>query len=148
LKYNERDNRTPSSIYGPFTSVAGDPFGTVVNTPLSNKKTQLELAGNYRIDKRQTIHVAYEYEAIKRWCNNSLANTFQSADVSALYPTYYTNSACVQSPESDENKLSANYKFKASNALSFNAGYTYARRIADLNNSLYLILMLHVLNSY
>ena len=140
LKYNERDNRTPSSIYGPFTSVAGDAFGLVVNTPLSNRKTQLELAGNYHIDKRQTVNVAYEFEAIKRWCNNSLANTFQSADVldpANLVNTYYTNSACVQSPESDENKLSASYKFKASNALSFNAGYTYARRRADINNSYY-----------
>jgi MtrB/PioB family decaheme-associated outer membrane protein len=137
VKYNERDNRTPSSIYGPFTSVAGDPFGTVVNTPLSNRKTQLEFAGNYRIDKRQSVHLAYEYEAIKRWCNDSLANTFQSADVVALYPAYYTNSACVQSPQSDENKLSAGYKFKVSNSLSFNTGYTYARRIADINNSYY-----------
>jgi MtrB/PioB family decaheme-associated outer membrane protein len=137
LKYNERDNRTPSSIYGPFTSVAGDPFGNVVNTPLSNKKTQLELAGNYRIDKSQSVHLAYEYENIQRWCNNSLANTFQSADVVALFPTYYTNSGCVESPQSNENKLTASYKLKASNALNFNAGYTYARRHADINSSYY-----------
>jgi MtrB/PioB family decaheme-associated outer membrane protein len=137
LKYNERDNRTPSSTYASFNSIAGDPFGAVVNTPMSNKKTQLELAGAYRFDKRQSVRLVYEYEAVKRWCNNSLANSAQSADVLAAFPTYYTNSACVQSPESTENKLSASYKLKASNGVSLNAGYTYARRIADYNSSFY-----------
>lgn len=140
LKYNERDNRTPSEIYGSnlgFLSVAGDTWGAVVNTPLSNRKTQLEFSGDYRVDKKQSIRMAYEYEAVKRWCNNSLANTFQSADVLANNPTYYTNSACVQSPESKENKLSASYKLKASDDVNLNVGYTYARRLADINSSYY-----------
>ena len=140
LKYNERDNRTSSNVYGAFTSVAGDPFGMVANAPVSTKKYQLELAGNYRLDKKQSVRVAYEYENIKRWCNNSLANSFQSADV--LDPingvsTYYTTSACVQSPESKESKLSATYKLKASDTIKLNAGYTYAKRRADINSSYY-----------
>ena len=137
LKYNERDNRTPSSTYDSFNSIAGDPFGAVVNTPMSNKKTQLELAGDYRFDKKQSVRLAYEYEAVKRWCDNSLADNFQSAAVVAAFPTYYTNSACVQSPKSNENKLSASYRLKASDGVGFNAGYTYARRNADTNSSFY-----------
>ena len=137
LKYNERDNRTPSSTYESFVSVAGDPWGPIVNAPVSNRKTQLEFGGNYRIDKKQTLNVAYEYEAIKRWCNNSLANEAQSTDVLANVPGYYTTSACVQSPESKESKLSANYRVKASATVKLNAGYSYAKRRADINSSYY-----------
>jgi MtrB/PioB family decaheme-associated outer membrane protein len=137
LKYNERDNRTPSNIFSSFQSVAGDPFAAVVNAPLSNKKYQLELAGNYRLDKKQTIRLSYEYEGIKRWCNNGLANSAQSADVVTAFPAYYTGSACVQSPQSKENKLSANYKLKTGVGLTFNTGYSFAKRQADINNSYY-----------
>lgn len=137
FKFNERDNRTPSNTYASFNSVAGDAWGAVVNTPMSNRKTQYELSGDYKLDKKQNIHVAYEYENVKRWCNNSLANNAQSADVLLNFPTYYTNAACVQSPESKENKLTANYKFKASPALTFKAGYSYSDRKADINSSYY-----------
>ncbi len=136
FKYDERDNRTSSNTYGPFASVAGDPFGTVVNAPVSNKKYQLELAGTYRLDKKQSVRLAYDYDNVKRWCNNSLANSAQSSDPGAP-AGYYTNSACVQSPESRENKLSASYKLKASDNVSLNAGYTYARRRAEMNSSYY-----------
>jgi len=134
FKYNERDNRTPSNTYA-FNSIAGDPY-TAVNAPVSNKKTQIEFAGNYRIDKQQSVRLAYEYEAIKRWCNNSLANSAQSTDIN--FPAgYYTNSACVQSPESKENRLAANYNLKLNNTVKFTAGYTYADRRADINSSYY-----------
>ncbi len=147
FKYNERDNRTPSNTYGLFTSVAGDPWGAVNNAPVSNKNSQLELTGNYRLDKKQSVRLAYEYENIKRWCNNSLANSAPLvdpavlaaglSDVATTYPGYYTNSACVQSPESKEHKLSANYKLKVTNDVGLTAGYTYAKRRAEINSSYY-----------
>jgi MtrB/PioB family decaheme-associated outer membrane protein len=43
----------------------------------------------------------------------------------------------VQSPESKESKLSAIYKLKVSNTVKLNAGYTYARRRAEINSSYY-----------
>jgi MtrB/PioB family decaheme-associated outer membrane protein len=137
FKFNERDNRTASDTYGPFVSVAGDPWGQAVNTPVSNRKTQLELAGDFRLDKKQSLRIAYEYEAIRRWCNNSLANSFQSSDVLSVYPNYYTTSACVQSPESKEDKVVIGYRSKGIRGLGFNAGYTYARRSAEINSSYY-----------
>lgn len=139
MKYNERDNRTPSETYASslgFLSVAGDTWGAVVNAPVSNRKTQLELAGNYRFDKRQSARLAYEYEDVQRWCNNALANSAQSSDPGAP-PGYYTGSGCVQVRESKENKLAASYKLKASENYTLNAGYTYARRRADINSSYY-----------
>jgi MtrB/PioB family decaheme-associated outer membrane protein len=136
FKYDERDNQTPSDTYGPFASIAGDPWQTVVNTPVSNRKTLLELAANYRIDKAQNLRFAYEYENIKRWCNNTSATNAQSSDPN-VDPAYYTKAACVQVGENKENKLSASYKLKASGNLTFNTGYSYARRRADVNSSYY-----------
>jgi MtrB/PioB family decaheme-associated outer membrane protein len=144
FKYDERDNQTPSDVYGPFTSIAGDPWGTVVNTPVSNRKTLLELAASYRIDKAQSLRFAYEYEAIKRWCNNApnplalvSADPTNFPSVLDDYASYYTNNACVQVPETKENKLAGNYKLKAGGNLTFNAGFSYAKRRAEVSSSYY-----------
>ncbi len=133
LKYDERDNRTPSNAYS-FLSIAGDQYNGVVNAPVSDKKTQLELAGNYRIDKKQSVQLTYNYEAISRWCNNLLPNS-AVYDVNGIgtYSTPYTASACVLSPESNENKLSTSYKLKASDEIIFKASYTYAKRVAAIS---------------
>ena len=140
MKYDERDNRTPSYTFPGFASIAGDPWGAVVNTPMSNRKVQLELGGNYRLDKKQSVHVAYEYEKVKRWCNNALANSAQSSDAPGVAGggdpallTYNAAGTCAQSPESNENRLSANYKLKATDDVIFNASYAYARRLAAVS---------------
>jgi MtrB/PioB family decaheme-associated outer membrane protein len=132
FKFNERDNRTAANTYN-FIDL-GDKTRTSVSTPMSNKKTQLELAGDYRIDKAQSVHLGYEYESIKRWCNDALSNNSRSTTAVA---GYYTTASCVQSPDSKENKLVANYKLKASSEVSLNAGYAYSRRVADINSSFY-----------
>jgi MtrB/PioB family decaheme-associated outer membrane protein len=136
FKYDERDNQTPSDVYGPFTSIAGDPWGTIVNAPVSNRKSLLELAASYRIDKAQSVRFVFEYENIKRWCNNASVNNFQ-ADGGIALGNYYTAAACVQVGENKDNKLSANYKLKAGSNLTLNAGYSYARRRSDVNSSYY-----------
>jgi MtrB/PioB family decaheme-associated outer membrane protein len=51
--------------------------------------------------------------------------------------TVFSNNSCVQIPESDEHKISAGYKLNVSEALNFNAGYSYAKRNADVNSSFY-----------
>lgn len=132
LKYNERDNRTASNTYNFFDLGAG--AATSVNAPMSNKKTQMELAGDYRIDHNNRLHLAYEYEGVKRWCNNAAANNAVSPEAPAGYNTV---SSCVQIPESTDNKLVLDYRLKAGEALNFNAGYTYAKRKADVNSSFY-----------
>lgn len=129
LKYNERDNQTASSVYN-FYDLGGG-AATSVNTPMSNRKTQAEVAGDYRISQNNRLHLGYEYEAVKRWCNNALANSAQGSLAA------YVSSSCVQIPESTENKLVANYKLKAGEAVNFNAGYSYADRKADVNATFY-----------
>jgi len=133
LKYDERDNQTASNAYS-FYTLGGDPV-TSWNTPESNKKTQVELAGDFRIDHNHKLRLAYNYEDYQRWCNNFSATAAQQA--SEAKAGYYTNGSCVQVPESKENKLAADYRLKAGEAVNFNAGYSYARRKSDVLSSFY-----------
>jgi MtrB/PioB family decaheme-associated outer membrane protein len=136
FKYNERDNQTASNTYN-FIDLGGK-NRTAINTPMSNRKTQVELAGDYRINPTNRFHLAYEYEGIKRWCDNALANNSTGAATAGVtVGTVFSNGSCVQIPESDEHKISAGYKLNVSEALNFNAGYSYAKRNADVNSSFY-----------
>jgi MtrB/PioB family decaheme-associated outer membrane protein len=116
LKYNERDNRSPSNIYNYFN--LGNAAYQGVNTPYSNKKSQFEAAADYRLTKGQNLRFAYEREGIKRWCNNT-AN----------------GAECVAATSSKEDKLGLTYRFKARDDLNFSAGYSHAKRTSDLNHT-------------
>ncbi|OIQ88728.1 hypothetical protein GALL_293820 [mine drainage metagenome] len=145
LKFNERDNRTPSSLYQ-FNTLGGDAVSSY-NTPLSNKKTQFELAGDYRITQAQNLHVGYEFEQIERWCDHApaLAQILAASGgvgtggvPSATAAAYYGQaSQCVQVPESNENRLVANYRLKANDAVNLNAGYAFSRRNSKVDPSFY-----------
>jgi MtrB/PioB family decaheme-associated outer membrane protein len=132
LKFNQRDNETASYTYN-YIDLGGK-NRTSVNTPMSNSKTQIEIAGDYRISSINRLHLGYEYEGVKRWCNNELAN-----NTVGVPPAGYVNSvsSCVQIPESKENKLVASYKLKANEAVDVNIGYSYSDRSADVNPSFY-----------
>jgi len=129
VKYNKRDNQTAAQRYK-FIDLGGVNESSV-NIPMSNSKTQLEVAGDYRIDKNHRLHLGVEYEDIKRWCNDALANSTQGA------LTTYVSSSCVQIPESKENRLVAGYRLKAGDSVNFNTGYTYSDRAADVNATFY-----------
>jgi MtrB/PioB family decaheme-associated outer membrane protein len=134
FKYNERDNSTPSYSYT-FIDLGGAKE-TSVNTPMSNKRYQFDLSGDWRIDTRQRLHVGYEYDKIERWCSNALANNAQGT-LSTTNAGYYTTASCVQVPKDTENRLVTTYNLKLIDSVSFNAGYTYGDRKADLNSSFY-----------
>lgn len=146
LKFNERDNNTMSSIYK-WYDIGGNGAGqaeSAVNTPMSNSKMQVELAGDYRIDRNNRVHLALEQENISRWCNSSLANSGQllmtAGQIASqgVAPSSYANAnSCAQVPNSSENKVVADYKLKASEDINLNAGYIYAKRISDLNSTYY-----------
>lgn len=124
FKYNERDNRSPSNIYQFYAINSGSTASTnkidaAANAPYSNRRTQLELAADYRLAKGQNVRLAYEHEDIKRWCNNY----------------GITASNCLVNPSNNEDKLSVGYRLKARGNVSFNAGYSYANRKADFDGS-------------
>jgi MtrB/PioB family decaheme-associated outer membrane protein len=106
---------------------------------MSNKKTQFELAGDYRIDRRQNIRLSYEYEKIDRWCDSSLSNNARGAGPGGAggIAAYYTTASCVEVPDSKENKLLGNYRLKATEDVSVTAGLAYAKRQADVNSGFY-----------
>ena len=134
LKYNERDNQTASNTYT-FLDLGGDEQ-TVVNIPMSYKRWQAELGGDYRFDSRQRLHFGYEFDGIKRWCGNSLANNAQGT-LSDTNAGYYTDASCVQVPKDKENRVGARYTLKATDAVDLYAVYTYGRRHATVNDSFY-----------
>ena len=119
FKYDERDNQTKSYMYN-FNSYNANP-ANYPNTPLSNKKTQYELAGDYRLDAMQRLRLAYNREDVKRWCSQYAVGTV----------TYPSGTNCVVATASKDDKLSATYKLKASEDLDLNAGYSFSKRVTD-----------------
>jgi len=121
FKYNERDNQTSSNTYKYYNlgGLAAGQAYTAVNTPYSNRKTQYDLAADYRLAKGQNLRLAYEYDDIKRWCDH---NAVAGAE-------------CVASPSSRENKLGLTYRLKAGDSVSLTTGYTYSKLDGDFNNT-------------
>jgi MtrB/PioB family decaheme-associated outer membrane protein len=136
IKYDERDDKTASYIYR-FNALDGaaNHIANFANTPYSNKKTQLELAGDYRLNKDQHLRLAYNREEIKRWCNQYAIGGVGSY---ALAPynsattginSYPAGTNCVVATGSHDDKLSASYKLKANEELDLNFAYSYSDRI-------------------
>ena len=117
LKYNDRDNRTASNTYNYKILASGNPY-VGVSTPYSNKKTQIELAGDYRLTQGQNLRLAYERENISRGCNNVVGGV-----------------ECVASPSSTEDKLGIGYRLSATDTIKLNAAYAYAKRSAVFDHT-------------
>lgn len=146
LKYNERDNQTGSSLFKYYDE--GNKLREAWSAPMSNRKTQLELAGDYRLSPDQKLHFGYEFEKVQRWCNNSpsfgqiisaltASGNFSAGNITSANAYYANGTSCAQVPESTENKLVATYRMKASDAVNFNIGYAYNDRQATVNSSFY-----------
>lgn len=124
VKYDERDNKSPSDIYK-FLAVNGGNEAFYPNTPLSNRKTQYELAGDYRLTSNQHLRLAYNRENVQRWCNNYA--------VGGGTPPYEAGTSCVVAESSKDDKLSATYKLNATENVHLNAGYSYGGRNTNFN---------------
>jgi len=117
-KYDIRDNQTASSIYN-FQAIGANNIAYYPNTPLSIKKNQAELAGDYRIDKAQRVRLAYNREDLSRWCNQYATGG----------SNYLAGTNCVVATSSMDDKLSATYRAQTTEDLATNAGYTYSKRV-------------------
>jgi len=129
LKYNKRDNETASNVYK-FIDLGGV-SRTAINTPYSNSKAVLELAGDYKLDKRQNLRVSYDHEDVKRWCEN-VVGASTVATGSAPSPA---GANCVAVPSSAEDKLGLSYRLKATDDLNYTLGYTYSKRDAMVDHN-------------
>ena len=119
IKYDDRDNRTASNIYN-FNAISGGNTANYPNTPLSIRKTQGELAGDYRLDPKQKIRLAIGREGVNRKCDNFA--------VGGGTPAYAPGTNCVIAPSTQEDKLSAAYRVKASNDVNLHVIYGYGNR--------------------
>ncbi len=121
FKYDNRDNRTSSNIYN-LAAISGGNIANYPNAPYNFKKTQLELAGDYRIDTKQKVRLAYNHDDIHRKCDN-----YASGGGAPLTP-YAPGTNCVTVTDTREDKLGATWRYKAAEAVNLNAGYTFANR--------------------
>ncbi len=135
IKYDQRDNQTASDIYN-FNAISGSASNAAFypNTPLSNRKTVMEFAGDYRIDKAQRVNLAYTREDVKRWCNNyatgtanKLSTTLVTSYVAGVV-NYPAGTNCVVATDSADDKVSATYRVKANEDLNLNVGYSFSDR--------------------
>lgn len=119
LKYNERDNQSPSDLYTyhAINSVAATNLGyAAFNAPYSNRRTQADVAADYKMGKGRLLRVSLEHDAITRWCGSYRTDTTAN---------------CLVNPGNTEDTLGLTYRAKASDSVGFNVGYNYGKRSAD-----------------
>jgi len=116
LRFDERDNQTTSYMQN-FNAISGQHTALYPNTPLSNKKSQMELAGDYRIQVGQSMRVAYVHEDIERWCNSF-----------AIGVGYPAGTNCVTAQSSKDDRIDATYRMKGSDTVDFRLGVGYSDR--------------------
>ena len=125
LKYDERDNRSPSDIYN-YTAISGSASHILnaPNAPVSNKKAQLLLTADYRLKKDHHLRLGYEHADVNRWCNQYAVN--------AGYPA---GTNCVVATANKDDKLDATYRLKANEAVDvkFGLGYNDRKTTSDPN---------------
>ena len=122
LKYDYRDNRTASNIYN-FNAISGANTANYPNAPLSFKKSQAELAGDYRLSVKEKVRLAYNHDDTHRFCNQYASG--------GGTPPYAPDTNCVTVFRMMEDRLSAGYRLRASNGVSLNAGYSYSDRRSE-----------------
>ena len=138
-KFDERDNLTQSNIYS-FSGVGGNNLASSVtnqqpavypNTPLSLKQSLISAGADYRLTRDQKVSLTYGNNTINRWCNQ-----YGSSGANSLNANQYpAGTNCVTATSSNENKLDALYKIRATEGLNFKIGAGYASRIANLDQN-------------
>jgi MtrB/PioB family decaheme-associated outer membrane protein len=124
FKYDERDNQTASNMYN-FNAISGGNTANYPNTPLSNKKTQLELAGDYKIKPGQVLHAAYVHEDVNRWCNSYAVGTVTTPGNSGYYPA---GTNCVVAKSSRDDRIDTSYRMKFTEDVDFKLSYGHSDR--------------------
>jgi len=130
MKFDERNDKTASNFYH-FNALDGSAAhqANFPNTPFSNRKTQMELAGDYRLVSGQQLRVAYNHEDVKRWCNQYAVGGLGLYPGTAGVNSYPVGTNCVVATASYDDKLSATYKLRASEDLNLNVGYSFSKRV-------------------
>ncbi|HET7363558.1 MAG TPA: MtrB/PioB family decaheme-associated outer membrane protein [Burkholderiales bacterium] len=122
FKYDYRDNQTASNIYN-YNAISGGNTANYPNAPLSYKKEQAELAGDYRLSTSQKLRLAYNHDDTHRFCNQYASG--------GGTPPYAPGTNCVTVPRTKEDKLGVLYRLRAADGLNLNASYSFSNRRSD-----------------
>ena len=137
-KFDSRDNLSQSNIQQLYAVDGAHPT-FYPNTPLSTKKSQFELAGDYRLNSDQKARLAYTNTFLSRSCNQYATGT---APINSVYTatgynvqTHPTGADCVTANFSRSNNLTASYKVKASESVDFKLAYGVDVRQTTFNQN-------------
>ena len=122
-RYDKRDNQSSSDMVN-ANSISGSSPYNYPNTPLSYSKQVIELAGQYKLTRNQTLGLTYNNMQIQRWCNNY-----------AVGVGYPSGTACVTGTSNTSNGVSAYYKIKPTEDLNFRVTYGYDSRNSNYNTN-------------
>jgi len=126
FKYDDRDNRTSSRAYN-FHAIDGLTHDANYPNPAYHiKKSQLELAGDYRFSASQKLRLAYTHDDIDRKCDNYAV--IAPSIISGNLNTYPSGTNCLTATGTKEDKFGATWRLRAAEAWNFDAGYQYSDR--------------------
>ena len=129
MKFDERFNTTTSELYK-FNALDGaaNHVAYFPGNPISNRKTQLELSGDYRLSPDQRLKLAYNREDVKRWCHQYATGGVGAYVAGQNFNNFPAGTNCVVATGSRDDKLSAAYKLNATEDLNLNLGYSNSNR--------------------
>jgi len=117
-KYDQRNNQTTSNLYN-FNAISGSNTANYPNTPLSTRKEQFEVAGDYRLKQDQHVRMSASHENYDRWCNS-----YAYGGATA----YKATSNCVVAKSSADDKVDATYRIKTDEDTQVRLGVGYSDR--------------------
>ncbi len=122
-RYDKRDNQSSSDMINANSISGSNPY-YYPNTPVSYSKQLIELAGQYKLTRNQTIGLTYNNLQVQRWCNNYA--------VGAGFPA---GTDCVTGDSNTSNGATAFYKIRPSEDLNFKVSYGYDSRNSNYNQN-------------
>jgi MtrB/PioB family decaheme-associated outer membrane protein len=116
FKYDDRNNQTASNLYSFYainsryssTNTQTTDYANYANVPLSTRKTQLDLTGDYRLGTHQYVRMGYVHSSLDRKCHQ-----------------YAESANCVVATSTKEDKLELGYRDKVLDGLGYRVGYGY-----------------------
>ena len=129
FKFDSRDNLSQSQIQQLYSIDITHPT-MYPNTPLSYRKSQFDIGGEYKIDKVQRAGLNYQNLNINRFCNQYAVGPSSTPGANGYYPA---GTDCVQANNDRSNIFDAYYKLKAVDTVNVKVSYTYDSRKASMN---------------
>ena len=130
FKYDGRDNLSQSNIQS-FQGLGGASQNAIYpNTPLSYKKAQIELAGDYKLSQAQKLQLVYQNQYLNRYCNQYAVGPSANPNSTGYFPS---GADCTMANYSRTNNLNALYKLKASDSVDVKLGYGVSIRQTTWN---------------